>query len=55
MFNIAKDEMEKIKTDDVALMELGIKWLRFAFWKEPTMPIDQEVLAAKQAQLGIKE
>ena len=36
IFSVEPDEIETLKTDDVALMQLGMRWLRFALFGERT-------------------
>jgi hypothetical protein len=36
-FEIDAGELEKLKTDDHALLKFAFRWLRFALFAEPTM------------------
>jgi hypothetical protein len=44
VFEIEKDLVEKIKTDDVALMKLGFKYIKFLLLLEDALAIKQEYL-----------
>jgi len=50
-FNIEPDVIERIKTDDEALLEFGARWLRFSLFGEDTLTIKGEVLDEKQKEL----
>jgi hypothetical protein len=53
-FEIDDSTREKIKEEDVALLHLGFRWLRFALFAEKTMTVRTDVLAAKQKKLAEK-
>jgi hypothetical protein len=54
MFQIGPQTLEFIRGNDVALMQFGFDWLRFALWKDPTLVIRDEVVKARLAHTGIK-
>ena len=41
-FAIPAQEVESIAADDVALMSLGMKWLKFVFFGEDTLTLRRE-------------
>jgi len=42
-FDVDAETVEKMKTDDEALLDFGYLWLRFALFREKTMKIKDEV------------
>jgi Fe-S-cluster containining protein len=54
-FIVDEKTKEEIKTDDVALLRFGYKWLRFALFAEPTMTIRTEIREAKEQELAAEE
>ena len=52
-FEISAEQVEAIRTDDVALMEFGFQWIRFALWREPTLTIREDVLQTRREHLGV--
>jgi len=53
-FNIDQELIEKIKTDDEALLDFGYSWLRFALFGENNIKINDEELERKQRDLGLE-
>jgi uncharacterized protein len=53
LFDLSPEEIETIKTDDLALLKLGFKWLQFGLLGKSTLPIREEVIKAKEKELGI--
>ena len=51
-FEIAEHTIEAIRSDDEELLDLGLQWIRFGLWREPTLKIRDEVIRAKKAQIG---
>lgn len=51
-FEIAPGTIEQLKTDDVELLRLGFRWIRFFVLKENTLRVWEEVLKARQEQLS---
>ncbi|TAL26064.1 MAG: YkgJ family cysteine cluster protein [Nitrospirae bacterium] len=49
-FDIAKEEIEKLKTDEVALMNLGFKYLKYVLMLEEALKVKPEVVKAKKAK-----
>ena len=41
-FELDAEELEKIKTNDEALLRFAFRWLRFALFAEPTMKVREE-------------
>jgi Fe-S-cluster containining protein len=50
-FEIEPEVVEKIKTDDEALLNFGYQWLRFSLFGEDTIKIKGEVLEEKKKAL----
>ncbi len=50
-FEIDEKTVAAIKEDDVALLNFGYTWLRFALFGEKTIPVKSDVLDAKKAQM----
>ena len=44
VFDIDKEEIEKIKTDEIALMKLGIRYIKFLLMLEDTMKVKKEYI-----------
>jgi uncharacterized protein len=42
LFDIDADEVEKMKSDDVALMKFGFKYLKYILMLEETLKIKEE-------------
>jgi Fe-S-cluster containining protein len=53
-FEVDADTLAKIKTDDIALLRFGYRWLRFALFGEPTLTIRPEIAEDKQKELKMK-
>ena len=53
-FVIEADELEKLKTDDIALLRFGYRWLRYALFGEGTMTIRDEVAEDKKKELKMR-
>jgi|YelNatPaOPRAMG01_1025707.scaffolds.fasta_scaffold78721_2 Fe-S-cluster containining protein len=53
LFDIEPEEIEALKTDDLALLRLGFKWLQFGLLGRSTLPLRDEVIKAKEKELGI--
>jgi hypothetical protein len=52
-FDFEEGTIERIKTDDEELLNLGITWLRFALFAENTMKVKDEVWERKKKELGL--
>lgn len=50
-FVLEDEAIEKIKADDVALLEFGYKWLHFALFAEPTLTVKTDVMAARREEI----
>jgi len=53
-FDIKQQEVEKIKSDDVALYRFAIQWLEYGLLAQNVMAVKPEAMAAKKAELGIE-
>ncbi|MEW6185726.1 MAG: YkgJ family cysteine cluster protein [Thermodesulfobacteriota bacterium] len=53
LFDLSPEEIESLKTDDLALLKLGFRWLQFGLLGKSTLPIREEVIKAKEKELGI--
>lgn len=53
-FEVDSSAVEKIRTDDEALLNFGVDWLRFSLCGEPTMRVRPEVLEARKRALSDK-
>ena len=42
VFDISESELEQIRTDDVALMKLGIKYIKFLLMLEETLKVKEK-------------
>ena len=51
--DIKPEEMDALKNDDLELLKLGFKWLQFGLLGRSTIPIREEVIKAKEKELGI--
>jgi Fe-S-cluster containining protein len=54
-FEIDEKLREEIKKDDVALLEFGYDWLKFALFGEKTMTVKSDIMKAKQKELDKKQ
>ena len=52
-FDVDDKTIERIKTDDEALLNIGLAWLRFAFFGESTLKVKNEVWEIKKKELGL--
>ena len=53
-FDIPSDEVETLKTDDVALLRFGYRWLRYALFGEETLTLRPEIADDKRKELKMK-
>ena len=53
MFDFSPEEIDILKTDDLELLKLGFKWLQFGLLGKSTLPIREEVIKAKERELGV--
>ena len=53
-FDIKQQQVEKIKSDDVALYRFAIQWLEYGLLAQNVMAVKPEAMAAKKAELGIE-
>ena len=53
LFDLSPEEIETLKTDDLALLKLGFKWLQFGLLGKSTLPVREEVIKAKEKELGV--
>jgi hypothetical protein len=54
LFDLDEALVEEIKTDDVELLKLGFRWLQFGLLGRSTIPVREEVIRAKEKEMGIK-
>jgi len=52
-FEVDDEIIEKIRTDDEALLDFGFDWLRFSLFGENTIRIRRNVAEEKKRELGI--
>ncbi|MEW6052240.1 MAG: YkgJ family cysteine cluster protein [Nitrospirota bacterium] len=48
VFDIDKDETEKIRTDEVALMQLGFRYIKYLLMLEETLKVRKEYIKTKK-------
>jgi Fe-S-cluster containining protein len=53
LFDISPEQIDLLKTDDLELLKLGFKWLQFGLLGKSTLPIREEVIKAKEKELGV--
>ncbi|MFH0786106.1 MAG: YkgJ family cysteine cluster protein [Pseudomonadota bacterium] len=53
LFDLSPEQIERLKSDDLELLKLGFKWLQFGLLGKSTLPIREEVIKAKEKELGI--
>ncbi len=53
-FDVDADTIEKIKTDDEALLKFGYKWIRFSIFGEQTLKVKDDVFRIKKEELEQK-
>lgn len=54
-FDLPEELVEKIKTDDFELLQLGFKWLKFGLVDRNALKIKEEVAAKKKAMLAAQQ
>lgn len=50
VFDIPQEEIEKMKTDEVALMKFGFKYLKYLLMMEESLKVKPEVIKAKKGK-----
>jgi uncharacterized protein len=53
LFDLSPEQIDLLKTDDLELLKLGFKWLQFGLLGKSTLPIREEVIKAKEKELGV--
>jgi uncharacterized protein len=53
LFDFSTEQIEILEKDDLELLKLGFKWLQFGLLGKSTLPIREEVIKAKEKELGI--
>jgi hypothetical protein len=53
-FEINPDEVEQIKTDDVALYRFALQWLEYGLLAQQVLKVKPDVMATKKQELGIE-
>ena len=51
-FDLEQDLVERIRTDDLELLRLGLRWIKFGLFGEKTLKIRDGVLEARRDQVG---
>jgi Fe-S-cluster containining protein len=51
IFDIEKEVVEKIKTDDVELLKLGFRWIKFGLIERDSLKVRKDILEAKKKAL----
>jgi len=54
LFEIDRETQEKIRSNEVALMKFGCRWMKFSLFGEATIPVKAAVIQTKKEQMGIK-
>jgi Fe-S-cluster containining protein len=53
-FDVDAETLDKIKTDDIALLRFSYRWLRFALFGESSLTIKPEIAEDKHKELKMK-
>ena len=53
MFDVDEETVEKIQSDEEALLDFGYRWIRFSLFGEKTINIKNEILEQKRRELGL--
>jgi hypothetical protein len=53
-FVVERQQVEKLKFDDVALYRFAIQWLEYGLLAQNVMTVKPEILAAKKVALGVE-
>jgi Fe-S-cluster containining protein len=53
-FDVKQQQVEKIKSDDVALYRFAIQWLEYGLLAQNVMAVKPEAMATKKEELGIE-
>ena len=48
IIDVDSDEIEKIKTDEIALMKFGFKYLKYILMLEETLKVKEEYINVEQ-------
>ena len=54
LFDLLPEEIEALKNDDLELLKFGFKWLQFGLLGKSTIPVREEVIKAKEKELGVQ-
>jgi uncharacterized protein len=54
LYNIEKDMVEKIRSDEIALLQFGFKWLKWLLFKDGELKMNEEVAAARREKFTEK-
>jgi len=52
-FDVSEENIKSMETDDEALLNFGIKWLRFALFAENTLKVKDAVWEKRKNELGL--
>ena len=53
IFDIDKTIIEKIRSDDDALLDFGYKWIRFSLFGEAVIKVKENIFEEKKRELGL--
>jgi Fe-S-cluster containining protein len=53
LFDLSQEQIDILKSNDLELLKLGFKWLQFGLLGRSTLPIREEVIKAKEKELGV--
>ena len=51
-FDVAPETVERLKTDDVELLRLGFRWIRFCILQEKALTLKEEVVTSRQEEFS---
>lgn len=54
VFDVEEEVIEQIKTDELALLELAFRWIRFGLVCGDVLPIREEVAESKRKAMGVE-
>jgi hypothetical protein len=54
VFDVEEEMIEQVKTDELALLELAFRWIRFGLVCGDVLPIREEVAESKRRAMGLE-
>jgi hypothetical protein len=54
LYNIKKEMVEKIRTDEVALLQFGFKWLKWLLFKDGELKMNEDAVALRKEKFSEK-